>query len=91
MMSLKKGVLYDVTFVCGFSPNRNTWSKAILESFFIANLEQSNITMTDEMLVSNKGDNNVNHPLFGCTERYGWAAMRNCAEYSFSITYHNTK
>ena len=35
--SLKKRVLYDVTFVYDFSPNRNTWSKAILQPLFIAN------------------------------------------------------
>ena len=90
-MSLKKGILHDVTFVYDFSPNRNTWSKAMLESFFIANSDKTHFTVTDEMLLSYKGDNTVNHPLFGLTKRYGWAAMRNCAEYSFAITYHNIK
>ena len=90
-LSLLNGISYNVTFVYDFSTNRNTWTKATLQSLFMHNSNESHFNVTVENLVSCKGDNNVNHPLFGITKRYGWAAMRNCDEYSFSISFNNTK
>ena len=48
---------------------------------------QSEYNATEEVLVSSKLNSTIIHPLFGTTKRYGWAAMRNCNEYSFSISY----
>lgn len=38
----------------------------------------------DSTGISQKRDTN-NHPLFGKTKRYGWAAMRNSDEWSFTV------
>ena len=89
--SLLNGALYNVTFVYDFSPNRNTWTKGTLQSLFMHNCNTSNFNVTGERRVSCKGDNIVNHPIFGTTQRYGWAAMRQSDEFSFSISFCNTK
>ena len=89
-ISLQQGVLHDVIFVYDFSPNRNTWSKETLKSLFMRNCNECEFNVSEEIVVSNKGDDNVKHPLFGKTKRYGWAAMRNCDEHSFNISYRNT-
>ena len=86
---LKNGFINDVTFVYDSSAASNTWSKADIHSLFISKGDESNFNFTDEILVSSKCNNNVVHPLFGRTKRYGWASMRNYDEYSFSISYLN--
>ena len=89
-MSLEIGTIRDVTFLYDFSPNRNTWSQTGLVKLFMPKVEESKYKVTEEIMVSSI-DSHVDHPLFGNTKRYGWAAMRNSNEYSFSIAYCNTK
>ena len=89
IISLKQGVLHDVTFVYDSSTSRFNWSKSDILSLFMSNTNSSNYNVTNEVLVSSKGNNNVSHPLFGKTKRFGWAAMRNCNEYTFSISHMN--
>ena len=90
-ISLQQGVLHDVIFVYDFATNRNTWSKETLKSLYMMrNCNECEFNVSEQIIVSNKGDDNVKHPLFGKTKRYGWAAMRNCDEYSFSISYRKT-
>ena len=42
--------------------------------------------LTEPSVISEKGNAEVKHPLFGLTERRGWAQMKRGVEMSFSVT-----
>ena len=84
-MSLMKGIVHDVTFVYDLAFNRNTWNRTTLLDLLMPNNELTHYDLTDHRLVSLKGCDEMDHPLFGKTERYGWAAMRNSDEWCFTV------
>ena len=84
-ISLMKGILHDVTFVYDLADNRNTWNRTGFLSLIMPKEELLHYDVTEDKLVSLKGCDEMNHPLFGKTKRYGWAAMRNSDEWSFTV------
>jgi hypothetical protein len=50
-------------------------------------LNDTQHSLTTPFIISNKTDTYVNHPLFGKTERRGWASMKKGVEMSFSVSY----
>ena len=76
-----KIILHDVTFIYDLANNRNTCNRTELLSLLIPKDELSHYDVTEDQLVSLKGCDGMDHPLFGKTKRYGWAAMRNLDEW----------
>ena len=64
-MSITKGVLQDITFVYNLADNRNTSNRAQLLSLLIPEDEFSHFEVTEDQLLSLKGCDGVDHPLFG--------------------------
>ena len=84
-ISLMKGILHDVTFVYDLADNCNTWNRTKLLNLLMPKGELSHYEVTEDQLVSLKGCDGMDHPLFGKTKRYGWAAMRNSDEWYFTV------
>ena len=80
-----KGILHDVTFVYDLDDNRNTWNRTGFLSLIMPKEELSHYDVTGDKLVSLKCCDEMDHPLFGKTKRYGWAAMRNSDEWYFTV------
>ena len=80
-----KSILHDVTFVYDLANNRNTWNRTEFLSLLMPKDELSHYDVTEDQLVSLKGCDGIDHPLFGKTKRYGWDAMRNLDEWTFTI------
>ena len=45
-----------------------------------------NYTISEEYIISEQGNEQVIHPLFGLTSRLGWANMTNGSEHTFYIS-----
>ena len=81
-----KSIIHDVTFVYDFANKHNTWNQTELMSLLMPKDELSKYNVTEDRLVSLKGCNGMGHPLLGKnTKRYGWDAMRNSDEWSFTV------
>ena len=68
---------------------RNTWCNTKLLALFMYNVEHKftdNDTATESKVMSLKCSD-VDDPLFGKSNRHGWAAMQNSDKYSFVICY----
>lgn len=89
MECLSTGIVSSICFVYDFDPKpeKNCWTKeALLSLCEIDQLDVSSCFVSDLKCISRKGDTQVNHPLFGMTERFGWARMKNSDEMTFSIS-----
>jgi hypothetical protein len=89
LCAMLQGLVTHVTFVYDRDPNRNTWDRLSLKKIFLEKVDsvsQARFLISQEVIISNKVDRFVNHPIFGKTERYGWAMMRKCDEYEFTIS-----
>ena len=88
-MCLELCIILDITFVYDFSHKRNTWSISKLLTLFMNNIDEKSVSqysVGEEKIISLKGCN-VDHPLFGNINRYGWASMKKSDEYTFSMGY----
>jgi len=91
--TMESGIVFDTTFIYDYdvSRDRNTWSRQSILAIFNSTLDflnSNNYSVAEEKLISSQGEN-VKHPLFGRTSRYGWTSMRKSDEYSFSIRFKN--
>lgn len=83
LSSLDKKIVDSVYFVYDSSENRNSWNKDSIVRDCIP--FSAKYSLTEEKMISKKGNNTVTHPIFGETKRYGWARTRKDFEYSFEI------
>lgn len=81
-----KRVVSSLSIVYDYSSNRNTWSKKLFMLSCFADHVATSFAISDEILISKKGEDSVQHPVYGDTKRYGWAKTRNADEHSFVIT-----
>ena len=49
-----------------------------------------NYRVTEETIISLNGED-IDHPLFGKTKRYGWVTLQKSDEYTFAKCYHSKK
>jgi hypothetical protein len=88
-LAMKEGSSSGVTFVYDCCHSRNTWTKNTLVSTFLQRVTETDrllLEISEEVMVSAKGDTQVQHPVLGLTERHGWAVMRNSNEHAFTIS-----
>ena len=87
--ALEESLISSVHFVYDHDPNKETkWTKSTLAETFLKNASaevRKLLVKTKEKLISEKDRKEVNHPIFGRTERCGWAEWRKSNEYCFSI------
>ena len=88
MECIATGTVSTICFVYDSAPGKTCWEKDGLLALCKQEtyLDQSSFYVSDEKLISKKGDTNVIHPLFGLTSRFGWARMKNSNEFTFSIS-----
>lgn len=88
--ALMNGFVSDIHFVYDTDrkKNKNCWERTHLYQVFTSQVCSSilsNLMNTEEIIVSEKGDDSVNHPIFGLVSRMGWAFTRKGTECSFLI------
>ena len=77
MTALKERMVKEIHFVYDVRHNTTCWCKKSLLKCFVSSRHKMNYTISEEYIISEQGNDQVNHPLFGLTSRLGWANMTN--------------
>ena len=66
--------------VFDYNPSKNTWSPQSLKDAFLKGINgsgiEAGIKLHPHKVISEPNSKSVQHPVFGDTERFGWARMR---------------